>query len=230
VQSNECRVQSEERVTCVAGVPKGRCCKHKRASLQDSRYAAELARWSIRSNPVTLAPHMARNANWLDAADWKWVQDTLPIACVDVVPVRLATDGRTIEKIGLIHRDTPHQGKRWCIVGGRMWRNESIADTASRQLLETLGPAVRFQIDADRQPDYVVQYFTTRRSIGFVDPRQHALTLAIVVPITGDITAMGEAESFSWFDPDTLPSPEEWGFGQDKAAEHCVANWTKKSA
>jgi hypothetical protein len=78
---------------------------------------------------------MAQNANWLDAADWKWAQDTLPIACADVVPVRMGSDGRTIQKIGLIYRDTPHQGKRWCIVGGRMWRNESLAETASRQLL-----------------------------------------------------------------------------------------------
>jgi ADP-ribose pyrophosphatase YjhB (NUDIX family) len=168
---------------------------------------------------------MASNPNWLSAEDWKWVQDTLPIACTDVVPVRLAGDGRTVAQVGLIYRDTPHQGRRWCIVGGRMWRGESIAETATRQLHDTLGPNVRFKIDPDRQPDYVVQYFLTRRDIGFVDPRQHALTMVIAVPIAGEITAMGEALSFQWFDADRLPPSDEWGFGQDRAAEKCIAGW-----
>jgi hypothetical protein len=90
-----------------------------------------------------------------------------------------------------------------------------------------LGPAVRFEIDADRQPDYVVQYFTTPREIGFFDPRQHALTLCIVVPINGEITAMGEADSFRWFDPAGLPAANQWGFGQDRAALKCLESWSR---
>jgi len=168
---------------------------------------------------------MEQNPNWLAADDWKWVQDTMPIACADVVPVQLTGDGKTIQKIGLIHRDTPHQGMRWCMVGGRMWRNESLAEAASRQLRETLGPSVRFAIDPDRQPDFVVQYFTTPRAIGFHDPRQHAITLAIVVPIEGEITAMGEAAAFRWFAPNDLPPANEWGFEQDRATRECLKRW-----
>jgi ADP-ribose pyrophosphatase YjhB (NUDIX family) len=168
---------------------------------------------------------MTPNPNWLAADDWKWVQDTMPIPCADVVPVQLGGDGQTIQRIGLIYRDTPHQGYRWCMVGGRMWRNESLAEAASRQLLETLGPGVTFQIDPDRQPDFVVQYFTSRREIGFLDPRQHAITLAIVVPIAGEIAPMGEAASFKWFDPDALPPAAEWGFEQDRAARECISRW-----
>jgi ADP-ribose pyrophosphatase YjhB (NUDIX family) len=170
---------------------------------------------------------MTHNPNWLADDDWKWAQDSLPIACADVVPVRLDDAGKSIEQIGLIFRQTPHQGRRWCMVGGRMWRNESLAEAAGRQLRETLGPAVQFEIDANRQPDFVAQYFTTSRSIGFVDPRQHAITLVIVVPIAGEITAMGEAESFRWFSPDDLPKPGEWGFGQDRVVENCVRGWMK---
>ncbi len=151
----------------------------------------------------------------------------MPIPCADVVPVQLADDGKTIQRIGLIYRDTPHQGYRWCMVGGRMWRNESLAEAASRQLRETLGPRVTFQIDPDRQPDFVVQYFTSRREIGFLDPRQHAITLAIVVPIAGEIAAMGEAASFKWFDPNALPPSEEWGFEQDRATRECIQRWMK---
>ena len=56
---------------------------------------------------------MDANPNWLDAADWKWVQDTMPIPCADAVPVRLGEDGQTVEHVGLIYRNTPHQGMRW---------------------------------------------------------------------------------------------------------------------
>jgi ADP-ribose pyrophosphatase YjhB (NUDIX family) len=171
-----------------------------------------------------------QNPNWLSANDWKWVQDHMPIACADVVPVRLGSDGRAIEQIGLIHRNTPHQGMRWCMVGGRMWRNESLAEAASRQLRETLGPGVVFEIDPLRQPDYVVQYFTSPRPPLFHDPRQHAITLAIVVPIDGEVIPMGEAESFKWFDPDRLPPPEQWGFEQDRATGECLVRWRPRGA
>ena len=174
--------------------------------------------------------NMDPDVNWLSPADWKWAQDHLPIACADVVPVTTADDGRTIQQVGLILRNTPHEGKRWCIVGGRMWRNESLADAAGRQLRETLGPNVKFKIDLDRQPDFVIQYFTTSRPIGLVDPRQHAITLAIVVPITGVMVPMGEALEFKWFDPSALPPAEQWGFGQDYAAAQCIERWSKRNA
>ncbi len=149
----------------------------------------------------------------------------MPIACADCVPVRLASDGQTIEQIGLIHRDTPHQGKRWCMVGGRMYRNESVADAIARQLRETLGPDVLFEIDFDRQPDFVAQYFTQKRSEGLLDPRQHALTMAFVVPIRGVVVAMGEADLFQWFDRDSLPAPDQFGFEQDRVIRECLERW-----
>jgi ADP-ribose pyrophosphatase YjhB (NUDIX family) len=171
---------------------------------------------------------MPQNPNWLDDSDWKWVQDTLPIACCDVVPVQMIGNGQTIEKIGLIYRDTPHQGMRWCMVGGRMYRNESMAEAATRQLRETLGPEVQFQIDPQAQPDFVVQYFTSTRPVGFLDPRQHAITLAFVIPITGKIAAMGEAASFQWFDPTDLPPADEWGFSQNVVVQKCIQSWLAK--
>ncbi len=172
---------------------------------------------------------MDANPNWLAAEDWKWVQDTMPVPCADVVPVEVGDDGKTIERIGLIYRDTPHQGMRWCMVGGRMWRNESLADAAARQLRETLGSGIDFHIDPERQPDFVVQYFTSRRSVGYLDPRQHAITLAIVVPLTGDASPMGEAASFRWFDPNDLPPANEWGFDQDRATQECIRRWTTQT-
>ena len=166
---------------------------------------------------------MTADPNWLDPGDWRRAQATLPIACVDVLPVRVAADGR-VERVGLIHRDTPHQGRRWCLVGGRLRRDESLADAAARQLRETLGPAVAFDpVAVGRQPDHVVQYFTTARPDGLLDPRQHAVTMVYIVPILGgDPHVGGEAFDFRWFPPTALPPPDQWGFRQDEVAAACL--------
>jgi ADP-ribose pyrophosphatase YjhB (NUDIX family) len=165
---------------------------------------------------------MTDNPNWLAPDDWQWVQATVPIACVDVLPVRVV-DGR-VARVGLIHRDTPHQGRRWCLVGGRLWRDESFADGAARQLRETLGDAVAFEpVAPDQQPDHVAQYFSVARPDGLLDPRQHAVTIVFVVPLLGDAaTAGGEALEFRWFEPAQLPPPSAWGFGQDAIAAACL--------
>ena len=170
------------------------------------------------------------NAHWLSAADWRRAQQTLPIACVDVLPVRVI-EGR-VARVGLIHRDTPNQGRRWCLVGGRLWRDESFPAAAARQLRETLGPAVPFEpVAADRQPDHVTQYFTTDRPAdgGLLDPRQHAVANVFVVPLTGDgdVKAGGEAFDFRWFDVGALPPPDQWGFRQDEVAAACLRRWTR---
>ena len=163
------------------------------------------------------------NPHWLAADDWRRAQLSLPIACVDVLPVRAAPGGR-VTAVGLIFRGTPHQGRRWCLVGGRLFRDETFADAAGRQLRETLGAAVAFDpVAPGRQPDHVAQYFPTARPGGLIDPRQHAVTAVFVVPLTGDaITPGGEADDFRWFDPAALPPADRWGFGQDAVAAACL--------
>ena len=157
---------------------------------------------------------------WLSDDDWKRTRQTMPIACVDVVPVRM--DASEILAVGLIHRDTPLQGRRWCVVGGRLWRDEPLGDAIARQLRETLGDSIRFSILREPQPDYVVTYFSQPREIGLHDPRQHALTLNFVVPISGTVTPGGEALDFRWFDIDALPTADEFGFGQKLVVRECL--------
>jgi ADP-ribose pyrophosphatase YjhB (NUDIX family) len=137
------------------------------------------------------------------------------------LPVQTGRENQ-ITHVGLIHRDTPHQGRRWCLVGGRLWRNESFAEAATRQIGETLGPGAQFHIHPDPQPAYVAQYFTHQRETGLLDPRQHAVAMVFVVPISGEIVAGGEACAFRWFASSELPPPAEWGFGQDRVAAACL--------
>ena len=166
------------------------------------------------------------NPNWLAADDWARVQRSVPIACVDVVPVRL-DDRRAVTHVGLIDRDVPHQGRRWCLVGGRLWRDESFSAGADRQLRETLGPAAAFEpVAIDRQPDHVVQYFSTSRPEGLFDPRQHAVTVVFVVPwVGGEVAAGGEAYAFRWFAVADRPAAGAWGFRQDEVATACLRAW-----
>ena len=45
-------------------------------------------------------------STWLSDALWKQVQASVPVACADVLPLRVA--GGRVREVGLIHRDTPH--------------------------------------------------------------------------------------------------------------------------
>lgn len=155
-------------------------------------------------------------STWLSDEAWKQVQASVPVACVDVLPLR-AVDG-VLREVGLIHRDTPHQGRRWCLVGGRLFRNESLIEGAGRQIRETLGPEVRFALPFDAQPAYVAQYFTNHRPEGPLDPRQHAVAMTYAVAIEGEARPGGEAYAFQWFAMDALPGANEWGFEQDRVA------------
>ena len=161
---------------------------------------------------------------WLDAADWKRTQKSVPIACVDVLPLRVSgSDAGLVDAVGLIRRDTPHQGRRWCLVGGRLLRNETLTEAVARQVRETLGRGVRFDIEAAAQPAYVAQYFTFVRHIGCRDPRQHAVAMTFCVAIKGTPVPQGEAESFEWHAPTRLPPADEFGFDQDRVVKACLA-------
>ena len=160
-------------------------------------------------------------STWLSDEAWKQVQASVPVACADVLPLRVI-DG-VLREVGLIYRDTPHQGRRWCLVGGRMLRNESLAEAVGRQIRETLGPGVRFALPVDAQPAHVAQYFTERRPEGPLDPRQHAIGMTFAVAIEGEARPAGEAHDFRWFAIDALPRAEEWGFEQDRVARSVLA-------
>lgn len=158
---------------------------------------------------------------FLSDSDWRWVQQSVPIVCVDAVPLRRSASGEALQ-VGLILRDTPHQGRRWCMVGGRVMRDQTLAEALTRHLRQTLGDAVQFSIGEDPQPLYVSQYFTARRPVGVIDPRQHSVAMNYCVDVRGDVTAGGEAHDFAWFEPGRLPPREQLGFEQDRVLEICM--------
>ena len=141
---------------------------------------------------------------WLDDATWEAVQRTVPITCVDLLPLRGGGD-RT--EVALVQRATPFGAKpRWCHMGGRVRHGETLRAALLRHLHETLR-GVEVALPADPQPDYVMQWFPdavdpARDGVAYGwDPRQHAVALCFAVELTGEPEPVpgGEALRFGWF-------------------------------
>lgn len=162
----------------------------------------------------------AKTTRWLGERDWRAVQGWVPIACVDVLPIREHPDAT---QIGLILRDTPLEGRKWCLIGGRLLRDETFAVAIRRQVHEALGQAADTAVPRDPQPLYVAQYMTTGSlDFGF-DPRQHAIGLIFATELQGEVEPQGEAHDFRWFDASRLPSGDEIGFNQLPILKQCAA-------
>ena len=159
-----------------------------------------------------MEPVINDGSGWLSDADWAMVQKAVPIVCVDVLPTRTTRRGGS--EIGLIYRQTPHQGFRWCLVGGRLLRNEPLESAKLRQLRVTLGSDVVCVSNGQMQPIFVAEYFTQAKGGSPSDPRQHAIGLVFRADIRGSVTPMGEALEFRWFDVAHLPDDDGIGFGQ----------------
>ena len=169
---------------------------------------------------------------WLDSVKWREIQESVPIVCVDILPVQLLRDDfKTIGAVGLIMRETPHQGQRWCLIGGRLGRNESLHDAIIREIRDALGNDLYFTVKEDIQPDFVAEYFTVPGDNVCFDPRQHAIGLTFCIPITGNIHPQGEAILFEWFNTFQLPPNKDFGFDQDRVVAACLKKsvWRLKS-
>lgn len=152
---------------------------------------------------------------------WEEIQQAVPIACVDVLMMRTAPTGDL--ECGLILRDTPHQGRRWCLIGGRFLRNETFVDGIDREVRAALGSRITCVPNSPVQPLYVAEYFSVRRRSRLFDPRQHAIGLVFGAQIQGEPYPCGEALEFQWFRASRLPDAKHFGFGQQKVVAECLA-------
>ncbi|MDD7930668.1 DUF4916 domain-containing protein [Microbacterium thalli] len=135
---------------------------------------------------------------------YRQVEQTMPIACIDFVPVRQVGDGR---QVGLISRESPY-GRVWCHLGGRIRRGETIVQGLQRHARETVG--VETDVAPNAQPVYVYEWFPSAvapndgTQFGN-DERKHSIGLSYVVRLLGDPSPQGEALAFEWFETDRLP-------------------------
>jgi ADP-ribose pyrophosphatase YjhB (NUDIX family) len=162
----------------------------------------------------------ANEKGWLPDGEWKFIQDSVPIACVDVLPIRRRP--AQSPEVGLIYRETPHQGRRWCLIGGRMLRNESFRTAAIREVRHALGAEVDCKLDDPLQPLFVAEYFSLLREGCLFDPRQHSVGLTFSAQLQGNIKPRGEALEFRWFSARQLSDGGGFGFGHETVAAECI--------
>lgn len=164
---------------------------------------------------------------WLPAEDLSDVRDRVPIVYVDAVPVRLDHLGR-VEKVGLLLRAMPDGTISRAIVSGRVLFGETIRDALWRHLTKDLGPEADPHLPPSTAPFTVAEYFPDPSRTGYHDPRQHAVSLAYIVQITGSPEPQADALDLSWVTPTEALSPSvaaEMSGGHDKlvrlALAHC---------
>ncbi len=181
---------------------------------------------TMRGNYVIKAGGMKRDVlrareQYLPGDVWDIVRESVPILCVDV----LLSPNDDPDQVALIRRATyPAAGDGWCLVGGRVLRNEHLPAAVERHVAATLGPSVRVD-RSTLELGAVIEYFTQPGLGDFYDPRKHAvaLTYAASCECAGEPQAQGEALEFGWFGLDRL-SEVDFGFGQGEAAARVLKN------
>ncbi len=163
---------------------------------------------------------------WLSAEDLAEVRDRVPLVYVEAIPVRLDHLGR-IERVGLLLRAMPDGSISRAVVSGRVLFGETIREALWRHLTKDLGPEADPVLPSSPSPFTVAEYFPDPRRTGFHDPRQHAVSLAYVVPVTGDCEPAGDALEFSWLSVDEVTAPwvaTEMTGGQDRLVRLALAS------
>lgn len=163
---------------------------------------------------------------WLPAEDLAQIRDRLPIVYVDAVPVRVDHLGR-VEKVGLLLRAMPDGTISRAIVSGRVLFGETIREALWRHLTKDLGAESDPQLPPAPSPFTVAEYFPDPARSGYHDPRQHAVSLAYVVPCTGVCAPAQDALEFTWVSVAEAISPgvcAEMTGGHDKLVRLALAS------
>ncbi|HYI51551.1 MAG TPA: NUDIX hydrolase family protein [Microbacterium sp.] len=162
-------------------------------------------------------PDSASNPGWLTDIELAEVRRRMPILYVEAVPVR--TDGvGAVTEVGILLRATPLGEMTRTIVSGRVRYGESVRDALFRHLENDLGPMAFPLLPPQPVPFTVAEYFPIPGVSAFHDDRQHAVSLAFVVPVTGTCQPRQDALEVTWMAPaeaasDALSAEMEGGRG-----------------
>jgi ADP-ribose pyrophosphatase YjhB (NUDIX family) len=163
---------------------------------------------------------------WLSAAELGDVRDRVPMVYVEAVPVRLDHLGRVV-RVGLLLRPLADGTLSRAVVSGRVLHGETVREALWRHLTKDLGPQSDPQLPPSPSPFTVAEYFPDPRRTGFHDPRQHAVALVYLVPVTGTCEPAKDALDFSWMTPEEVTSPlvvAEMSSGHDRLVRIALAH------
>ena len=132
--------------------------------------------------------------SWLAPDELASMRARLPILYVDAIPVRVDPNG-TVTAVGLLLKVTEEGTIMRALVSGRVLYHERVRSALMRHLEKDLGPLALPRVPASPQPFTIAEYFPTPGVTAFHDPRQHAVSLAYVVPVEGDCEPQQDAWS-----------------------------------
>ncbi len=163
---------------------------------------------------------------WLRAEELADIRERMPVVYVEAVPVRVDHLGR-VDRVGLLLRHRPDGTISRAIVSGRVLYGETIREALWRNLSKDLGPESMPQLPPQPSPFTVAEYFPEDglRS-GYTDPRQHAVSLAFVVPVDGECAPAQDTLDLAWLSPDEALSAAvaaEMSGGQDRLVRLALA-------
>jgi hypothetical protein len=139
--------------------------------------------------------------NWLAPEELDAARQRLPMLYIDAIPIRVDAHG-AVTSVGLLLRVTGSGAITRALVSGRVLYHERVRAALLRHLEKDLGPLALPRIPPSPQPFTIAEYFPTPGVTPFHDPRQHAVSLAYVVPVEGDCAPQQDALEFNWFSPD----------------------------
>ena len=148
------------------------------------------------------------NPGWLSDIALDETRSRVPILYVEAVPVRLNSLGQ-VEHVGVLLRGSATTGELTrTLVSGRVMYGESLREALLRNLEKDLGPTAFPQLPASTIPFSVAEYFPLPGVTPLYDPRQHAVALAYVVPVTGDCAPRQDALELTWLTPEDAASDD----------------------
>jgi len=144
-------------------------------------------------------------SKWIPDELFHAIQQHMPVACVDLIVLRKNKDNK-IEILLIKRKIHPEIGK-WCVIGGRIIKGESIKDTIERQSKEELGVSVEILKPWSEDAPLLVM------SDPVSDVQKHFVGLIFPVIIkSGELNMNGpEFSEAKWFELDKVP--KDLGFG-----------------
>ena len=175
---------------------------------------------------IDISETTSTDTAWLSPEDMELARGRLPIVYVDAVPVRVDAAGN-VTQVGMLLRVAPDGSISRMVVSGRVLFGERVRDALVRHCEKDLGPVALPRIPVDPAPFTIVEYFPDPDRSGYYDPRQHAVSLAFVVPVDGDCQPTQQALDLSWFSPAEAVSPavrQQMTSGHDRLIRLALAH------
>ncbi|WP_029150142.1 DUF4916 domain-containing protein [Microbacterium indicum] len=171
-------------------------------------------------------PGGSANPAWLTDLELAEARQRLPMLYVEAVPVRTDGTGQVIE-VGVLLRSTSFGELVRTVVSGRVRYGETVRDALYRHLENDLGPMAFPQVPPQPVPFTVAEYFPIPGVSPYHDDRQHAVSLAYVVPVTGTCEPRQDALEVTWMTPEEAASDavaEEMEGGRGLLLRHALAS------